>query len=70
MRLLTPAELRQIQSFRNRLQGIDYIKLLEVGKVDEMIVMDDMKRDMWLNLLDMALQQNETMKKEWIKNYG
>lgn len=69
MRILTPAEVREVEKIRN---------LLVVGHgetetvwIDDFhgpvlnISLEDENKELWLNVLDMALQANEAMLLAW-----
>ncbi len=68
MRILTPTEVRYIEAIRSKtlssvITGIDMY-----GESDNLIGALD--QELWLNILDLALKQNENMKREWIESYG
>ncbi len=63
MRILTPTEMRQVEVIKNKSGIITGIDLYD--KDDNLI--DILSIELWLNILDLALRQNEEMKKEWIE---
>lgn len=70
MRLLTPAELRQIQSVKDLIIKCygNYAGVAYCNEDGVVIVLDDDNRELWLNILDMALQQQESMRDAWRKD--
>ncbi len=58
MRQLTPAEVRQVEKARRILLTLP--NPLVIGSTEE-------DKDLWLTVLDLALSQNESMKREWVK---
>ena len=62
MRILTPAEVGQVESIKNKSGIITGIDLYD--KDDNLV--DALDVDLWLNILDLALKQNENLKKEWV----
>lgn len=70
MRILTPAELRQLQSVKDLIIKCygNYAGVAYCNEDDVVIILDDDNRELWLNILDMALKQNEAMKISWQEN--
>ena len=64
MRILTPAEARQVESIKNKSGIITGIDLYD--KDDNLV--DAIDIELWLNILDLALQQNESLKEAWRKD--
>ncbi len=61
MRILTLAEVRQVEAIKNKsVTGIDLY-----DKDDNLVNTLDI--ELWFNILDLALKQDENMKKEWVK---
>ena len=72
MRILTPAEVRQVTKVRNLIvsgdiTGIDWYDEHD-NLIDGFNLEHPENKELWLNILDLALQQNESLKKEWIGN--
>jgi len=63
MRILTPTEQRYIESIKSKtVQGV----IIGIDMYDEHDnLIGTLDREFWLNILDMALQQNDDMKTEW-----
>ena len=62
MRILTPAEVRQVEAIKSKSGIITGIDLYD--KDDNLV--DTLDIELWLNILDLALEQSESLKKEWI----
>lgn len=62
MRILTPAEVREVERIRREIKEADYIEIH--GKMLEIVPLSE-HREFWLNVLDMALQANEAMLLAW-----
>ena len=68
MRQLTPAEVREIEAIKRTIQNCDYIIFTSKYDANVNIAMADGNQELWLNILDLALQQIESLKMEWISN--
>jgi len=75
MRQLTPAEAREVQRVKDMIvkdyggNGTNWIDSMH-GSVLSVDLVDTANKELWLNILDLALSQNETIKKDWFKSYG
>ena len=63
MRILTSAEMRRVESIKNKSGIITGIDLYD--KDDNLV--DTLDIELWLNILDLALQQSKNLKKEWVQ---
>jgi len=66
MRILTPAELRQIQAVKWLVTEIHNPTVVADGVYHIEVTSEN--RGLWLNILDLALQQNEAMREAWRKD--
>lgn len=62
MRILTPAESRQLEIVKQSI-----VKLYHHTD-DVTITIDIQNRELWLNILDIVLQSNDVMKQAWRSN--
>lgn len=62
MRILTPTEQREVERIKQS------ISKLYFPTDDVTIVIDYHYKELWLNILDLALQQNDAMKESWRKD--
>ena len=69
MRQLTPVEIREVERIKGKMTTGE-ITGIDLYTEHDNLVITTLNKELWLNILDLALQQNEVMKKEWVKNYG
>ncbi len=63
---MIPAEVRQVESIRSKtISGV--ITGIDLYDEDDNLV-DTLDIELWLNILDLALQQSESLKEEWRKD--
>ena len=68
MRQLTPVEIREVERIKGKMTTGE-INIDLYTEHDDLVV-TTLNKELWLNILDLALNQNEVMKREWVKNYG
>ncbi len=72
MRILTLAEVRQIERIRNLIVSYDITGIDTYDKDDNLV--DDFNlnrpddKELWLNILDLAIQANDATKESWRKD--
>lgn len=59
MRLLTPSELRQVERYQKLIRNIDASDEVHI------IIIDEPTKELWLNVLDIALQTQEALLSAW-----
>ena len=64
MRILTPAETRQVEAIKSKSGIITGIDLYD--KDDNLV--DTLDIELWLSILNLALQANDAMKEAWRKD--
>ena len=62
MRILTPTELREIQRLKD-----DLARFVNPNSDTLTVQIPYEKREMWLNVLTVALQANDALSREWSK---
>ncbi len=66
MRILTPAEVRQVEVIKWLVTELHNPSV--VADNTYRIEVNSENRELWLNILDLALQQSESLKEEWRKD--
>ena len=66
MRILTPAEVRQVEKERRDIINIGVYTGNHTVRMA--ITITPKNYELWLNILDLALQQSESLKEAWRKD--
>ena len=69
MRILTPIEQREVERIKGKMTTGEIIGIDLYTEQDNLVV-TTLNKELWLNILDLALNQSENIKREWIKDYG
>jgi len=64
MRILTPAEQREVERIKGKMTTGE-ITGIDLYTEQDNLVVTTLNKELWLNILDLALQANEAMKTEW-----
>jgi len=64
MRILTPAEQREVERIKSKMTTGEIIGIDLYTEHDNLVV-TTLNKELWLNILDLALQANDAMKDAW-----
>ena len=64
MRILTPAEQREVEYTKRRVTEMRCNEPFGESVIVNIVCSN---RELWQNVIELALRQNESMKKEWVE---